>query len=401
MERPGQDALISYFIGECDAEEEKLITLYLAMDIDKEYITSCLKEAIERMKGETIPDWTEADQLKIWHEFEARKVQYKQVQPQKIRIWKKIAVAASLLICASAGLFYFKSLPSLNHSIAKNEIHTVRTDRGPGGNKAILTLADGKRIDLKNARSGAIAMQGKTRIIKSADGKLIYTADTETAAITSSAMNTLTTPRGGQYKLTLPDGSMVWLNAASSLQFPAHFTGGSREVTLNGEAYFEVAKNAKMPFRVKLNRMEVEVLGTHFNIMAYNDEPYIKTTLLEGSVRLTHAGNVQMLKPGQEGLLSGLANQFIVRSANIEQAMAWKNGQFIFANENMQSISRKLSRWYDIRVSDNRKDQGLTYTGAISKYKNVSDVLKMLELTGTLHYKIEDGTVTITNVSGN
>jgi len=395
MERPGQDTLVKYFMGGCDAAEAELVELYLAMDIDRDYITACLKEAAQKMQYEPIPNWIEESQFKAWNNFEARKSNYPQVPVKTISLWKKIAVAASVFLCIAVGAIYFKPAPDVNNTTAKRVTHHIQTDRAPGGNKATLTLANGRQIDLNDVQNGSVAVQGETKITKTTDDKLVYATGQESVADTALLTNTLTTPNGGQYKLTLPDGSKVWLNAASSIQYPTKFTGNQREVTLNGEAYFEVAKNARMPFIVKLNTMKVEVLGTHFNIMAYNDEPFIKTTLLEGSVRLSNAEGHQMLKPGQVGTLADNTTRFVVNEANTEQALAWKNGQFIFANENIASISRKLTRWYDVSVTDNRKIKTLTYTGSISKYKNVSEVLKMLELTGTLHYKIEDRRVTI------
>jgi hypothetical protein len=395
MERPGQDTLVKYFMGECDAAEEKLVELYLAMDIDQDYVKDCLKEAAEKMQHEPLPNWVAEAQFKAWNDFEARRVNHPLIPTKTIPLWKKLTIAASVLLCIAIGAIYLKPISGVNDKIAKSTIHHIQTDRGPGGNKAVLTLANGRKIDLNDVQNGSVAVQGETKIVKTTDDKLVYAAGQETTADTAVLINTLTTPNGGQYKLTLPDGSKVWLNAASSIQYPTKFTGNQREVTLKGEAYFEVAKNARMPFSVKLNNMKVEVLGTHFNIMAYNDEPFIKTTLLEGSVRLSNAERHQMLKPGQEGILADNTTRFVVRAANTEQALAWKNGQFIFENENMASISRKLTRWYDVSVTDNRKVKDLTYTGSISKYKNVSEVLKMLELTGTLHYKIEDRRVTI------
>ncbi|MEN0052167.1 MAG: FecR domain-containing protein [Mucilaginibacter sp.] len=395
MERPGQDALVKYFRGESDSAEEKLIELYLAMDIDQDYVKACLKEAAEKMEHEPKPEWIGEGATKAWNDFEARKFNYPSIPVKTIPLWKKLTIAASVLLCIAVGAIYLKPLSDPNNKIAKNTAHHIQTDRGPGGNRATLTLANGRRIDLNSVQNGAVAMQGQTNIVKTTDDKLVYNTGQEQAVDTAALINMLTTPNGGQYKLTLPDGSKVWLNAASSIQYPTKFTGSRREVTLQGEAYFEVAKNARMPFTVKLNTMNVEVLGTHFNIMAYNDEPSIKTTLLEGSVRLSNAEGQQMLKPGQEGILTNNTTRFVIREANTEQALAWKNGQFIFENENIASISRKLTRWYDVSVTDSRKTKDLTYTGSISKYKNVSEVLKMLELTGTLHFRIEDRRVTI------
>ena len=403
MERPGEDTLVKYFLGHCTEEENKLIELYLAMDIDQDYVAACMKEAANKMNELPAEEWTSEKQQEAWHKIGQLKLtvlaadletsDYKSTAGKKITLWKSLAIAASVILCLSIAGLYFNTAKKSSQQLAKSASR-VATDHAPGKNKAVLILADGRKIDLTEAKSGALAVQGETQVIKTAADELVYDENNEDSDHTPAAINTLVVPQGGQYTLTLPDGSKVWMNAASTLQFPARFTGNKREVALTGEAYFEVAKNAKMPFSVKLNKMQVEVLGTHFNIMAYADEPVIRTTLLEGSVKLTNSNGQQMLKPGQDGIL-GSTNHFKVKAANIEQAMAWKNGQFIFDDEDIPAISRKLSRWYGVTVTDQRQQKGLTYTGAISKYKYVSEVLKMLEMTGTMHFKIENDKVTI------
>jgi len=403
MERPGEDTLVKYFLGHCTEEEEKLIVLYLAMDIDQEYVAACMKEAAAKMNAQPAEEWTSEKHQAAWHKIGKLKLSfpaadlenadYKSIAGKKIRLWKSLAIAASVILCLSVAGLYFNTFKKSSPQLARSA-SAVAADHAPGKNKAVLILADGRKIDLTEAKSGALAVQGETQVIKTAADELVYDENNDDSDNTPAAINTLLVPQGGQYTLTLPDGSKVWMNAASTLQFPARFTGNKREVILTGEAYFEVAKNTKMPFSVKLNKMQVEVLGTHFNIMAYADEPVIRTTLLEGSVKLTNSNGQQMLKPGQDGIL-GNTNHFKVKAANIEQAMAWKNGQFIFDDEDMPAISRKLSRWYGVTVTDQRQQKGLTYTGAISKYKYVSEVLKMLEMTGTMHFKIENDKVTI------
>jgi len=403
MERPGEDTLVKYFLGHCTEEEEKLVALYLAMDIDQDYVAACMKEAAGKVNEQPVEEWTAEKQQAAWYKIGQLKLNAlaagyetadaKSIAVKKVTLWKPLAIAASVILCLSVAGLYFNASTKNNEQLVKS-VPPAATDHAPGKNKAVLILADGRKIDLTEAKSGALTVQGETQVIKTAADELVYDENNENPVNSPVAINTLVVPQGGQYTLTLPDGSKVWMNAASTLQFPARFTGNKREVSLTGEAYFEVAKNAKMPFSVKLNKMQVEVLGTHFNIMAYADEPVIRTTLLEGSVKLTNSNGQQMLKPGQDGIL-GSTNRFKVKSANVEQAMAWKNGQFIFDDEDMPAISRKLSRWYGVTVTDQRQQKGLTYTGAISKYKYVSEVLKMLEMTGTMHFKIENDKVTI------
>jgi len=209
------------------------------------------------------------------------------------------------------------------------------------------------------------------------------------------AFNTISTPVGGQYTVVLPDGSKVWLNAASSLKFPTAFTGTERRVELTGEGYFEVAKNKHMPFKVNFNREEVEVLGTHFNISAYPDEAVTRTTLLEGSVRISKNNIKKILVPGQQAISSMQTGGFNIAEVNTDEAIAWKNGLFLFHNENIRSIMKKIARWYNVDVNYQGSFTNQEYGGRISQSKNLSEILKNLELTGTIHFKIEGRRVTV------
>ncbi|HMI64109.1 MAG TPA: FecR domain-containing protein, partial [Puia sp.] len=201
--------------------------------------------------------------------------------------------------------------------------------------------------------------------------------------------NKIVVPVGGQYRVTLPDGTNVWLNAASSLEYPVEFSGDRRQVTLTGEAYFEVVKNAEMPFIVNVNRkMNVNVLGTNFNIMAYEDEDRISTTLLEGSVKvvdLANPANAKILRPGQQADWSD-STKIKVVAAEAEEAIAWKDGQFLFVNEDIHSIMRKLARWYDIKVEYSESMKNKSFDGSISRNRNISEVLKLMELTKSVHF---------------
>lgn len=394
MERPGQDVLVKYFMGNCSEDEHIAIELYLAMDIDQEYVISCMKEAAKINEQSQLQFWNADQQLLAWQKFNHYQSQFPVKAVRSFRLWKQVTVAASILLAVSAAILLMKPPAKSDNPIAKSTV-AVQTDYAPGKNKAVLILSNGKKIDLNNAQNGSLAVDGQTAIQKTGNGQLVYAEQQGTQSLMTTAINTLIVPKGGQYELVLPDGTKVWMNAESSLVFPVQFTGNKREVRLKGEAYFEVAKNAEKPFMVQLNKMQVEVLGTHFNIMAYDDEPLVQTTLLEGSVKLRSSNGQQILKPGQQGLM-GAGNRFVVKTANVEQAMAWKNGQFIFDDENMATISRRLARWYDISVTDLRQDKSLTYTGSISKYKYASEVLNMLEMTGTMKYKITNGKVIIT-----
>jgi ferric-dicitrate binding protein FerR (iron transport regulator) len=264
----------------------------------------------------------------------------------------------------------------------------------PGGNKAVLTLANGKTITLDSAKNGLLANEGNAHIKKTHDGQLVYEGGKNEAADVPAAMNTVSTPRGGQYQLVLDDGSKVWLNSASSLSFPATFKGATREVEITGEAYFEVAKNAKMPFKVKVNNTVVEVLGTHFNIMAYNDEDAMKTTLLEGSVKISNKQFSGLLKPGQQALLKQNGPIKITDEADADDAVAWKQGIFQFRDASIEAIMRQAARWYDVQVSFAGKIPAKEFTGRISRNVKASELMGMLKYMG-VNFKIEDKHITV------
>jgi ferric-dicitrate binding protein FerR (iron transport regulator) len=259
----------------------------------------------------------------------------------------------------------------------------------PGSNKAILTLGNGDRISLTDAADGELARQGDTRISKTKDGQLLYEPENG-AAGGMVKRNTISTPRGGQYRIDLPDGTRVWLNAASSLAFPASFAGlDERSVELTGEAYFEVAKDAGKPFKVISNAHTVEVLGTHFNINAYNDEPDIKTTLLEGAVRV----NGSMLRPGQQSVLAN--GRLSIRNAETDMETAWKNGEFIFNGQDFKTVMRTISRWYDVDVVYEYDPKPFRIGGEVSRSRSITEVLKMLEVTGGVKFKLEGRTIKV------
>ncbi|MDO8994551.1 MAG: DUF4974 domain-containing protein, partial [Daejeonella sp.] len=208
--------------------------------------------------------------------------------------------------------------------------------------------------------------------------------------------NTLSTPMGGQYQLSLPDGSRVWLNSGSSIRFPTAFIGKERIIELKGEAFFDIRENKKMPFIVRTNNsMDIRVLGTQFNVMAYDDEKNINTTLLEGSVQILKESGTAFLEPGQAAILNKGTGKIKVAAADIEEAVAWKNGFFIFSNENIESIMRKVSRWYNVEVDYQGNLSNKDFVGTISRDKNISEILKMLELTGAVHFRIEGRRITV------
>jgi len=311
--------------------------------------------------------------------------------------WTRVAAAAIILVLLGGGAYYWLGKPIKPGPLAGAQ--PSQNDIAPGSDKATLTLADGRTIALDSAASGALASQGGATIRKQG-ARLIYNSRRSAPATARTLYNILSTPRGGRYQLTLPDGTQVWLNAASSIRYPTAFTGAQRKVFVTGEAYFDVHTNAAMPFIVQVNdRAEVEVLGTRFNINAYTDEPVINTTLLEGKIALRHfaasrtTANRQLttiLSPGQQAQLAPQNEPVrIVAHADIEQVMAWKNGLFKFDNVDLKKLMRQLARWYDVEVSyEPGAPVSEQFVGEMQQSLSLAQVLKGLSGMG-VHFRIE------------
>ena len=306
-----------------------------------------------------------------------------------------IAIAASILPFIIIGSYFSIHKKVIPQQVTQN---LASKNNIQSSNKATLTLANGKKIILDDARSGKLAVQGNVAITKANDGRIIYdaTGQSTVAATGPVAYNTVTTPKGGQYQVILPDGSFVMLDAASSITYPSAFTGNTRDVKLTGEAYFEVAKDPTKPFRVNVNnKQQIEVLGTHFNIQAYPDDSNIKTTLLEGSVKLFYNNKQAVLRPGQMAI-NNPGQSLLIKEADIYEVMAWKNNLFIFNNENIKSIMKRLARWYDVDVVFDGDMKKVNFYGNYSRAKSLTNLLKYIELTEKVHFKIEGRRVTVT-----
>lgn len=306
-------------------------------------------------------------------------------------MWGWIAAAAIVLLVSGIFIFQAKQ-PQNNIAANKSVIKPIK----PGRNTAILTLANGSNITLDDAKNGVLAKSGKTSVKKLANGLIAYSNDGSAQPAGEPAINVVTVPRGGKYSIQLPDGTMVWLNSSSSLSYPVAFTGANRSVTLTGEAYFEVTKNKHLPFIVHANGADVKVLGTHFNVTAYEDEKDIKATLLEGSVSLSNNKSSALLGPGQQGI-AGPDQQITTKTVNVNQVIAWKTGYFIFRDDDIQSIMRKISRWYDVEVEYQGNVTRKTFGGIYSMNKDINELLKGLELTGLIHFKIEERRIIVMN----
>lgn len=294
--------------------------------------------------------------------------------------WKKIAVAASVLLVIGLGIL------SLFQKDNKSPIVVTSKgtdDKEPGKMGAILTLCNGSKIVLDSVANGVLANQNNTAVSKK-NGGIVYTSGADAQAV----YNTMTTPRAREYNLELSDGTKVWLNASSSITFPTSFTANERKVTITGEVYFEVAKDKTRPFRVSVNGMQVNVLGTHFNVNAYEDEATVNTTLLEGSVLITEKSKKILLKPGQQAEKQKSGAIVVNDNVNLEEVMGWKNGVFYFENASLQMVLRQLSRWYDVDVMFDKGVPLRTFEGEIQRNLQLSQVLKILE-KNKVHFEID------------
>jgi transmembrane sensor len=307
-----------------------------------------------------------------------------------------LSIAASILLLIAASVFFHLMEKKAKPLIAHNQEKHLINDVAPGSNKALLTLSDGSKIALDDARNGTLGNQGQTTLNKTKNDELIYESGAAAAKNAPVVYNTVSTPKGGEFQLVLSDGSKIWLNAASSITFPTTFSGTERRVTITGEVYFEVAKNKELPFRVIAGKQTVEVLGTHFNINAYADESAIKTTLMEGSVKVSSGNQSAILKPDQQANISTNGSDMIkIKTVDTDNVLAWKNGSFDFEKEELQAIMRQVARWYDVDVKYEGNVPLKSFTGSISRNVNLSELLKMLKYTG-INFKIDGQTVVVT-----
>lgn len=308
----------------------------------------------------------------------------------------RVGIAAAILVTIGLIVFWMLVRKETKPAIVQ-ETKSTNNDVAPGGFKARLTLSDGRTLILDSAGIGKLAEQGSMAVMNK-DGQLAY--QHTNGKSTTIIYNTLSTGKGEIYSLSLSDGSRVWLNSASSIRYPVSFSGKDRPVEITGEAYFEITHDATKPFRVIAGGMETEVLGTRFNINSYSDEATLRTTLLEGSIKVTPTGSAQgkVLKVGQQAQLATGAKAITVTSdVDMEEVLAWKDGKFVFNDVAIEEVMRQLERWYDVEIiyGENMKNRTFHINGQISRYSNASKTLEMLEATGWLHFKIEGKKITV------
>ncbi|TBO40437.1 FecR family protein [Pedobacter kyonggii] len=377
--------LKKYLSGSCTASEAAEVDHWFdLMDGVPDHISGLTDEERLLMEDEIFE--------RILQNIEAKEHQKLSLRPKKsIYSWKVLAVAASLFLCLSMVLLWmqYSSSFSPKKGFKSSQSASIR----PGGNKAVLTLDDGSLLVLTDANLGKVADQYDMSVVKTAEGELSY-KKRKGENPSEMVYNTITTPVGGKYSVILPDGSKVWLNSKSSLRFPTSFTGEERSVQMTGEVYFEVVKNPKQPFKVRSGGTEISVLGTHFNVMAYNDEADQKTTLLEGSIHLSTGNFSKLLKPGQQASINQSTGIAVSNNIDLEAVMAWRNDLFVFKDMEIKDIARQLSRWYDVQVVFKGTPSKIPYTGTIAKDVALSEILSMLQFTG-LKYELNDHVLTI------
>ncbi|WP_343702056.1 FecR domain-containing protein [Chitinophaga sp.] len=375
-----------YFNGTCTEDEQK----ELARWIDSARNDDTLKELLEEAWSGYKPDVAmpgEMSERILSAVFEEERPKTRPLHRLQ-RWWPAAAAAVVLLLAGAAYLFRGagEGNPVAEQPRYRNEVPA-------GGNKAVLTLGDGTVITLDSAANGILAQQGNVQVVKTAKGQLSYQGNG--AFGNANALNTMRTPRGGEYRLTLPDGTRVWLNAASSITFPVAFADHERAVKISGEVYFEVAPNKARPFRVTTGNTTVEVLGTHFNINAYEGEAAIKTTLLEGAVKVNTAYERTVLEPGQQARVTGSGKMSVADDVDLDEVMAWKNGYFQFNDADMPSVMRQLENWYDITVTyEGGWVPDRSFGGGMQRSLPLSKVLKILE-ENNVKFKIEGRNITV------
>ncbi len=376
------ELLKKYRLGTASPEEVAFLEKYYQY-FDKE--EKILHPLPEPEKNELKEKLFSAIQLKIYE---------RPVVSMYRRPWFRLGAAASIALLIGVGIYLFypnKSQPDTTPPIA------VKTNdvKAPASNRATITLSSGQVVHLDSVQNGVIAQQGNVSLEKQADGKIVYSQ----SSIDNGELkyNTLTNPRGSKViDMALSDGSHVWLNAGSSMIYPISFIGDERKVTITGEAYFEVAHNASKPFKVSKDEMEVTVLGTHFNVNAYDDEKDIRVTLLEGSVKMSIVNRQwSILKPGEQGITTDDGKLKIEKRVDVDAVMAWKNGRFEFKSTDLSSIMRQVSRWYDVEIVFEADVRNERFSGGIARQENASQVMHMLELTNTVHFTIEGNKIVV------
>lgn len=369
-------------------EEEQELFAWVATG-DEQPIKEHIEKLVSGYKSNDLVPSVDWDHLyhRIMEESTMRNIQ----PVVRKMLWTRWAAAAAVILLLGVG-FYLLPIQKEQKELAHIPQQKTNDIAPPNTVNAVLTLSNGQKIILDSMSNGTVSMQGSVNVVKMADGQIAYQGTSN-----EMAYNTLSNPRGSKViSLTLGDGSKVWLNAASTLKYPTAFVGKERKVEITGEAYFEVAHNPAMPFRVSKGGTSVQVLGTHFNVNAYDDESSVIVTLLEGSVNLSNAKRKlpTVIKPGQQAKISENGNIQLANDVDVDEVMAWKNGLFYYKEADIEIIMRQVSRWYNVEVVFEKPVQEKFYA-EVSRNTSVTTLLKMLETTKAVHFKIEGNTITV------
>jgi len=385
-----EDLIIKYLQGTISQAEEQELNSWIQASGENQALFDQLTDTKSVNAGlEKIYAY---DEEKGWEKIVALAPHYdagNEVQTGKVRkLWRPAVAAASIILCLGIGGYLWLSRPSKTSPAAPPDRPACVDVKAPDKNRAAITLSNGNIVYLDSTANGTLAQQAGVSVVKLADGQLAYTAG---AASHTLEYNTLYNPRGSKIvNLTLSDGPKVWLNSETTLRYPVDFIGSDRKVEVSGEAYFEVAQMPSKPFKVTAQKMEVEVLGTHFNVNAYREEDIISTTLLEGSVKLNSGSNSVRIRPGEQARFSETFDGAfkIDPGVDVEKVLAWKKGIFEFDDFELPAIMRQISRWYDLDIVYEKRPGTAKYGGGISKEAPLSNVLKMLEAYG-IRFRLE------------
>ena len=388
--------------------------------LDRYYTQTCTpaeQELVERFYAQLRSagelEWNEGEKEQLGKEMELRLLEHvhRSLQPpvismypakrKRIRWWMAAAIAGFVV---AGGWVWLKSL---QRRPAAAVVATIR----PGGDKAILTLADGKQVVLDSAGNGTVAEERGMKITKVDGGLLTYKglngdsigpahetnggSDLKGNTGDANSFNTLAVPRGGKFQVVLPDGTHVWLNSGSTLRYPTAFSGKARRVELTGEGYFDVKHDAARPFFVRSGETDVEALGTGFNLMAYDDEPGMKVTLVDGSVAVGKAADRVVIRPGEQAVLKDRKGRAVIGRPDLKEVLAWKDGDFRFDGTDIASIMRQVARWYDVNIAYSGTMPTNKFTGVIPRKSDVRELLTVLEVTGKVHFRQNGKTVTV------
>lgn len=396
------DLIFKYVKGELTREEAEFLELWKAEDPGNAELFNTLLDEITMREGVANVYTARSSKERVRQRLKSELVIGQEQTGSRRELWKNTWLRYAAAVLAVTGLLTWllqtnrpKEIQETNLTSATPELH----DAHPGEDKASLTLADGTVIVLDSAFGGQLAQQGSSTIIQDI-GSITYSMNRKSPAAGgqlpggTTVFNTMRTPRGGQYRLTLADGTRVWLNAESAITFPVAFTGPDRRVKVEGEVYFEVAKDKSKPFRVTAGNTDIEVLGTSFNVNAYRDVGNINTTLLEGSVKIYAGGEAKILRPGQQAQVSAEHSIAIDHSPNIEEVIAWKNGLFYFENAGLEAVMQQLGRWYNVEIVYERTIPGRRFEGKIQRSLELSDVLESLS-KNDIHFKIDKNKIVV------